>query len=135
MALAGIEEFGDCSDRTQFYTLTNPDGTRQEPPKQALEYGWEPDGSGKIWHNTEQENLRVPIQSVKFDYGIVKPRYDEKQIDRVLPMQVNAPAERTSEQVAALQTSLAEMLKYLRWIATAITVIAVYLMVISFIKK
>ena len=44
-------------------------------------------------------------------------------------------AERTSEQVAALQTSLAEMLKYLRWIATAITVIAVYLMVISFIKK
>jgi hypothetical protein len=80
-------------------------------PKTAIEFGREPDGSGMIWHNTEKENRRIAIKSIRFDYAVVKARYDEKQVDRPLPMQFNA-ADRINERIALIQTNLAEMLKY-----------------------
>ena len=55
----------------QFYTIVYQDGTRE---KKALEYGL-PDQL--IWHNTEQENLRVPISSVTFKYPVLKARYGQ----------------------------------------------------------
>ena len=97
----------------QFYTIVYQDGTRE---KKALEYGL-PDQL--IWHNTEQENLRVPISSVTFKYPVLKARYGQN-FRVLLPMQVNAPV----NQTALIQTSLAaEMLKYLRLILTIIVVL------------
>jgi hypothetical protein len=101
-------------------------------PKTAIEFAREPDGSGKIWHNTEKENRTIAIESIRFDYAVVKARYDKKQVDRPLPMQFNA-ADHINERIALIQTSLAEMLKYTRWITTGIAVIAV--MVAIFMLK
>jgi hypothetical protein len=78
----------------------------------AIEFGWEPDGSGLIWHNREKENLTIPIESVRFEYAVAKPRHDEK-IDRPL---CHAPEDRANEQIA---------LKYLRWIATGVIALAI----------
>jgi hypothetical protein len=85
-----------------------------------------------IWHNTEKKNRRIAIKSIRFDYAVVKARYDEKQVDRPLPMQFNA-ADHINERIALIQTGLAEMLKYTRWITTGIAVIAV--MVAIFMLK
>jgi hypothetical protein len=50
--------------------------------------------------------------SIRFDFPVVKPRYDEKQVVRHLPMQSQAPTERISEQGALVQTILADILKH-----------------------
>src|SRR5262249_26950498 len=95
------------------------------PSKKApIELGWEPDGSGMIWHNKEKENRRIAIEVVRFDYAVVKPRYDENKDEyRLLPMQ--AATDRINEQIVPIQTSLAEMLKYLRWITMGIVALAI----------
>jgi hypothetical protein len=111
-----------------------PETITIELPFQApIEFGWEPDGSGTIWHNREKENQRIAIESVRFDYAVVKPRYDEKQVDRLLPIQFNAPADRLNEQIALIQISLTELLKYLRWITMGIAALAI-MIAILFIK-
>ena len=99
------------------------------PKERAIEYGWEPDGSGIIWHNREKENQVIAIESVRFDYEVVKPRYGEK-LDRLLPIQLNAPEQRISEQMALIQSSLAEMLKYTRWITIGIVALAIMIAIL-----
>jgi hypothetical protein len=121
-------------DRTQYFTIVDQDGTRQKQPKQALEFGWEPDGSGMIWHNTEQENRKVPITSVRFEYAVFKALYDEKQTHRMLPMRVDAPAYGMIEQTARIQTSLAKMSKYLERIAAILVGLAVAVAVAFYFK-
>lgn len=106
--------------------------TSGNPKKPLLELGWEPDGSGVIWHNRETESQQIQIESVNFDYAVLKPRYDE-QTDRLLPIQSDAPAERTSEQIAAIQTTLADLLKYLRW--ATIGIIALGIMIGVLVSK
>jgi hypothetical protein len=88
-----------------------------------MEFGREPDGSGKIWHNTEKENRKIAIESVTFDYALIKARDDEKQV-------VSAPADRINEQIAVIQTSLAEMLKYARWITIGVVALAIMIAVL-----
>jgi hypothetical protein len=90
--------------------------------KAPLEYGWEPDGSGLIWHNKEKERQKVPVESIRFDYAVVKPRY---QMNRLLPMQSDAPTDRVSQQIASIQTTLADVLKYLRWATIGIVALAI----------
>src|SRR5262245_34481795 len=97
---------------------------KQKPP---IEYGWEPDGSGKIWHNTEKENRKIAIDSVRFDYALVKARHDEK-VDR--PLQIQEPADRINEQIGVIQTSLAEMLKYARWITMGVVALVIMIAVL-----
>jgi hypothetical protein len=75
---------------------------KQKPP---IEFGWEPDGSGKIWHNTEQENRKIAIESVRFDYALVRARHDE--------------------QMAVMQTNVAQILKYARWITMGVVALAI----------
>lgn len=96
------------------------------PPKdqQILEYGWEPDGSGKVWHNKERDNRAIPIENIKFDYAMLKPRYDQTT-NQLLPMMPDLPSARTNEQIASIQIMLAEMSKHLRWAAVGIIVLAV----------
>jgi hypothetical protein len=112
-------------DPSRFFT-TNANPQKKYP----IEYGWEPDGSGMIWHNKEKENKTVAIESVRFEYAPVKPRYDEKQVDRPLPAESNAPTSRINEQIALIQTNLAEMLKYSRWSAMGIAVLAIMIAVL-----
>jgi hypothetical protein len=118
---------GLVDDPSQIFTTS--DNLKKKAP---IEYGWEPDGSGVIWHNTEKENRRIAIESIRFDYAVVKARYDEKQVDRPLPMQFNA-TDHINERITLIQTSLADMLKYTRWITTGIAVIAI--MVAIFMLK
>jgi hypothetical protein len=94
---------------------------KQRPP---IEFGWEPDGSGMIWHNKEKENRNIAIESVRFDYALIKARHDEKQV-------VSAPADRINEQIAVIQTSLAEMLKYARWITMGVVALAIMIAVLT----
>jgi hypothetical protein len=98
---------------------------KQKPP---IEFGWEPDGSGTIWHNTEKGNRKIAIESVRFDYALIKSRHDEKQDDRPLP--ISAPADRINEQIAVIQTSLAEILKYARWITIGVVALAIMIAVL-----
>jgi hypothetical protein len=98
-------------------------------PKTAIEFAREPDGSGKIWHNTEKQNRTIAIESIRFDYAVVKARYDKKQVDRPLPMQFNA-ADHINERIALIQTSLAEMLKYARWITMGVVALAIMIAVL-----
>ena len=65
------------TDRLQF--LKTDDGTKSKPP---IEYGWEPDGSGKIWHNQEEANQRIAVESIDFNFAVAKPPHDEKQPGR-----------------------------------------------------
>jgi hypothetical protein len=107
--------------------------TRDEPEKKrALEYGWEPDGSGVIWHNKEDENKRLAIDSIRFDYAIMKPRYDE-QLNVLLPANSVAPTDRISNQIAVILTMLVAVLKYLRW--AMIGIVALAIMAAIFIAK
>jgi hypothetical protein len=101
-----------------FKSSENPDN------KRAFEYGWEPDGSGVIWHNKENENRRIPIDSVRFDYAVAKPRYDE-QFNCLLPVYSDVPTDRISEQIAVIRNLLTEMSKYLRWATIGIVFLAV----------
>jgi hypothetical protein len=116
----------ELEHRPQYFTIENRDGTRQEKPKQALEFGWEPDGSGIIWHNTAQENLTVPITSVRFDYAVLKARYDDGQTHRLLPMRNSGLLDPLFNQTVPIQSSLAEVLKYLRLIAAIIVALTIY---------
>jgi hypothetical protein len=93
---------------------------KQKPP---IEFGWEPDGSGVIWHNTEKENRKIAIESVSFNYALIKARHDEKQV-------ASSPADRINEQIAVIQTSLAEILKYARWITIAVVALAIMIAVL-----
>jgi hypothetical protein len=118
--LPGAITIGLFEDPSLFFTSS------ANPEKRApIEFGWEPDGSGMIWHNKEKGNRTIAIESVRFDYEVVKPRYDEKQIDRLLPSQLDAPTGRTNEQIALVQASLAEMLKYLQWTTAGIVALAI----------
>jgi hypothetical protein len=82
-------------------------------------------GDEKIWHNTEKENQRIPIESVTFHYAVAKPRYDENQVGRLLPMQSSAPTDRINEQIALIQTILADMSKRLRWATMGILALVI----------
>jgi hypothetical protein len=93
---------------------------KQKPP---IEFGWEPDGSGIIWHNTEKENRSIAIESVSFNYALIKARHDKNQV-------VSAPADRINEQIAVIQTTLAEMLKYARWMTMGVVVLAIMIAVL-----
>jgi hypothetical protein len=101
-----------------FQRVDNPEQNR------PLEYGWEPDGSGMVWHNKERENRAIPIENVKFDYAVLKPRYD-LTTNQLLPMMPDLPPVRTNEQIASIQIMLVEMSKHLRWAALGIIVVAV----------
>ena len=111
---------GLARDASLFFT-----NSANSEKKAPLEYGWEPDGSGLIWHNKEKERQKVPVESIRFDYEVVKPRYDDEQINRLLPMQSDAPTDRISEQIASIQTILADVLKYLRWATIGIVALAI----------
>lgn len=95
-------------------------GSLQQKP--ALEYGWEPDGSGMVWHNTEREDRSIPIENIKLDYAVLKPRYDQST-HQLLPM-IPEPAP-AREQIAAIQSMLVEMSKHLRWAAIGIMILAI----------
>jgi hypothetical protein len=82
-------------------------------------------GDEKIWHNAEKENQKIPIESVTFHYAVAKPRYDENQVRRLLPMQ--SSTDRINEQIALIQTILADMSKRLRW--TMMGVVALVIMI------
>jgi hypothetical protein len=101
-----------------FFTRRYSDGRVEKGG--PVEYGWEPDGSGMIWHN--KRNPEIPVKSIRFDFPVVKPR---KQAGRLLPAPSNAPAERTSEQIALIQTILADLLKHLRWITIGIVALVI----------
>jgi hypothetical protein len=101
--------------------------------KSPMEYSWEPDGSAVVWHNKEEQDRRIAVESVRFDYAVGKPHYDEKQMGP-LPIQVDAPTERLSEQIAPIQASLNEMLKYLRWTTMGIVALAI-MVAILFLKR
>jgi hypothetical protein len=94
-----------------------------------LQHGWQPDGSGMVWHNIEQENRRVPIKGVLFGYAVVKAQYDEKH--QLLPMQSYTLADRINEQIAPIQTTLAEMSKQSRW--TMMGVVALVVIIVWFL--
>jgi hypothetical protein len=116
--------------------LTSPqlfttDADRGKKP--PVEYGWEPDGSGLIWHN--KENKQIPVMSVKFDFPVVKPRYDQKQPDRPLPVQFNAPTDRISEQIAQMQTILADISKRVRWTTMGIVALVIMIGIILISKQ
>jgi hypothetical protein len=111
---------GLARDASLFFT-TSANSEKLAP----LEYGWEPDGSGLIWHNKAKERQKVPVESIRFDYAVVKPRYDDEQMNRLLPMQSDAPTDRVSEQIASIQTTLADVLKYLRWATIGIVALAI----------
>jgi hypothetical protein len=93
--------------------------------KAAMEFGWEPDGSGVIWHNKEKESRIIPIESVSFEYPLAKPRHDEERENRLLPMQFSTPADRINEPIPQIQASLAQLSKYARWITIGVVALAV----------
>jgi hypothetical protein len=97
-----------------------------------IEYGWEPDGSGLIWHN--QENRNVPVEGVTFDFPVVKPRYDEHKTNRLLPLQPETPTERIGAQIALIQTTLAEFSKRLRWITLGVVALVI-MIAISLLRQ
>jgi hypothetical protein len=99
--------------------------------KPILEYGWEPDGSGMIWHNKERESQKIQVESVKFDYAAAKRRYDEKM--RLLPIHAVAPTEHMNRQLALIENILVDALKYLRW--TAIGIVALVIIIGFLIAK
>jgi hypothetical protein len=111
-------EFGLADDPGRFFTVPGSSERR------TIEFGWEPDGSGKIWHNTEKENQRIAIDNVKFDYAVSKPQYDEGHDYRRLPMQFGSIVEQGSAQAALVQTGLADISKILRRIATGVIIVA-----------
>ena len=117
----------DLMVERSFFTAS--DGTKKEAP---FAYGWEPDGSGKIWHNKERENQKIPIESIRFDYTVVKARYDE-QFHRLLPVQSDAPIERVTDQITPIRTILVEMSKHLRW--AVVVIVALAIMVGTFIAQ
>ena len=117
----------DLVDERSFFTI--PGEEKKETP---FAYGWEPDGSGKIWHNKERENQRIAIESVRFDYAVVKPQYDE-QSHRLLPVQSDPPMERITDQIAPIRGILVQMSKHLRW--AMIGVVALAIMVGIFVAK
>jgi len=106
-------------ERDPLYAIGNPQKERR-----LLEYSWEPDGSGMIWHNKERENRAVPIENIKFDYAVLKPRYDETT-NQLLPRLPEIPTARMNEQIASIQIMLSKMSKHLRWAAVGIIVLAV----------
>jgi len=97
--------------------------TGENARKRVLEYGWEPDGSGVIWHNKEKEDRKLEIKSIRFDYAVVTPRYHAEM--GLLPIQSDAPTARISEQIASLHTALMEMSKHLRWAMIGIVALAI----------
>ena len=116
----------ELADEARFFkTSTNP------KTKAPIEFGWEPDGSGMIWHN--KEHRTIPIESVRFDYSIVKPRFDQ-ETHRPLPMLFNAPTDRINEQMTLIQGRLMEMLKYSRWITMGVSALAI-MIGISIVKR
>jgi hypothetical protein len=117
----------DLVDERSFFTTR--DAEKKESP---FAYGWEPDGSGRIWHNKESENQKIAIESVRFDYAVVKAQYDE-QFHRLLPVQSDAPVERITDQMTPIRAILAEMSKHLRW--AMIGIVALVIMVGIFIAK
>jgi hypothetical protein len=112
--------------RPSFFTATT--NKKETPKKPPLEFGWEPDGSGMVWHNKEEDDRIIPVASVRLDYAVVKAQYDDKQAGRLLPIQ--SYTDRISDQISPLQTALANMLKELRW--TRMGVIALVIVVIWF---
>jgi hypothetical protein len=78
-------------ERDPLYAIANP-----QEEKRLLEYGWEPDGSRKIWHNKERESRSIPIENIKFDYAALKLRYDETT-NQLLPTMPDLPPSHTNE--------------------------------------
>lgn len=112
-------------DGLRFFTIKGE-------PKQKLpiEYGWEPDGSGLIWHNKEKENQRIAVESIGFGYTVAKSRHDEKQIRRLLPIRFTSATEQASAQMALIQAGLMEISRYLRWAAGGTTFLAAMVVVL-----
>jgi hypothetical protein len=100
--------------------------------KPPIEFG--SDDSGLIWHNRERENKIIPIKAVRFDYGIVHSRYHEKEIDYLLPVQLNSLADRTDHTNQNIDWLLTQMLKFLALITMATVAVAI-MVAILLIKR
>ena len=83
-----------------------------------------------IWHNKDKEHQRIPIERVSFHYAVGEPRYDEKH--RFVRMQSTTPTDRINEQIALIQTSLAELLKYSRWIPIGVVALTIIIVLLFF---
>lgn len=112
-------------DERRFFTIEG-----EPEQKLPIEYGWEPDGSGLIWHNKEKENQRIAVESIGFGYAVAKSRHDEKQIRRLLPMRFSSATEQASAQIALVEAGLAEISRYLRWAAGGITFLVVVVVIL-----
>ena len=110
-----------------FHELFNKDS--------PIGYGWEPDGSGKIWHNSEPKNQVIPIVKLRFEYAVTKPHdeeHDEERVDQPLPPQSAPLADVITERFDFLQGKITDALVYLRWTATTVFVIAAMIAIVIF---
>ncbi|MDD1519986.1 MULTISPECIES: hypothetical protein [Bradyrhizobium] len=86
-----------------------------------IQYGWEPDGSGKKWLNRDENNRHVKIQGVSFHYDLLQPVEDSSADDLPAEPKGSFDVERANaaamHQMGAAITSLRTEIKTMGWAA------------------
>lgn len=86
-----------------------------------IKYGWEPDGSGMKWLNSNKDNRQVKIRGVSFHYDLLKPVEDTSSEAPPAEPAGTFDLERANaaamHQIGGALTSLRTEIKAIGWIA------------------
>ena len=93
-----------------------------------LEFGWEPDGSRIIWHNRDEANRKVKIESVSINYQPLNATRSEDTGQVVEPKSVSMFEiwRETKMQFAALQADLKAVKKTFSFAIAVFVLAAIY---------
>lgn len=97
------------------------------------EYGWEPDGSGMIWKNKNDENRTVGIESFDFRYTILKQFTDDEDED-ILEISNEPPIQRIERKIKTIEKYVADMKETFITIRQAIIVILFVVVMIGILN-
>jgi hypothetical protein len=119
-----------------FLELVSPIEYLKENGTKKLEYGWEPDGSRRIWNIAEDAQADfLPIKSVRFTTEvIVEPLVEEESPDSILPTklqsqsleEVVAETKKTNEHLMRLSTTLRKLAWVVVLLGTTMVAMAIF---------
>jgi len=99
-----------------------------------IQYGWEPDGSGKKWNNRLEENRCIKIEGATFNFEMLRPVRDRStgEIAESAPL---SPAESMQAQTAIIKAALLSILSEIRHVGLAVAAIGGVILLVLLFKR
>jgi len=98
-----------------------------------VEYGWEPDGSGKKWNNRASENRSIKIEGATFTFELLR-HLGDRSPEEIAQSEPLSPAESMQAHTAIVNATLLSILSGIRNLGIAVAVIGGAILLVLWLK-